>query len=110
MLSEALRAGRNALKEELNDFLTPLQARVNILQPTVERLAASAQRAMEEFNQAQSAASPDGSERPLAECEDFQERRNRVEVLEVGAPRSPSFGTETQEELHRALGSRISDT
>lgn len=108
MLASAFQAGLTALKEELNDFVTPLQARVDILQSTVERVAASAQRAMEELNQAQSAASPDGSKWPLADCEDFQEIRNRVEGLEVGAPRGPAIGTETQEELHQALEERVS--
>ena len=107
MLAGPFEAGLRALQSEINDFVTPLQARVDILQPTVERVAASAQRAMKELNRAQTTTFPDGSEWPLAEWEGFQSLRNRVEELEEGAPSGPTFGTETQQDLHQALEDRV---
>ena len=109
MLAGAFEAGLRALRHEINYFATPLQGRVDILQSTVERVAAIAQRAMGELNQNQAEASLDGSEWPLAECEEFQELQGRVEELEGGAPRGPSFGNETQYDLHRALEEILSD-
>ena len=47
MLVGAFEAGLRALKNEFNDFVTPLQSRADILQPAVERVAASTQKAVE---------------------------------------------------------------
>ena len=47
MLVGAFEAGLRALKNEFNDFVTPLQSRVDILQSTVERVAASTHNAVE---------------------------------------------------------------
>ncbi|MDA8609477.1 hypothetical protein N9L19_01020 [bacterium] len=118
MLVGAFEAGLRALRNELDDFVTPLQNRVDILQSTVERVADSTQKAVEELNHnaaeavaaATARASQEGSDWSLVDDEDFQELRGRVDVLEEGAPSGPSFGiNETQYDLHRALEDRVSE-
>ena len=123
MLIGAFEAGLRALKHEFNDFVTPLQNRVDILQSTVERVAASTQKAVEELNQNAASAvadiavasaaanvSHEGSDWSLVEDEYFQELQGRVEVLEAGTPSGPDFGTnETQYDLHRDLEGRVSE-
>ena len=127
LLSEALRTGLDNIRDEFFNLIEPLtvantvrgeemaaelaalRQRTADLEATLHSVAQSAQDAAQQLSAHQHQSQSDWSDWSLAETEDFQELKARVEALEASDPGVLAPGVETPAQLYADLLERVAD-
>ena len=131
MISDAMRAGIDGLRDEVLSLIEPIaqlterwqswgetieaqldeaKRKHDALEATVFQVTGSAQEAAAHLNELHQKSQSEWSDWSLADTDEYQDLKARIEALEAGDPSVPAFGAENPaDDILRNLVERVTD-